>query len=124
MESNVSIIVRCGIWTPLKLVIGGYLEYDKKQEKYSVNYSQKRYFQRFLAAFLAISDRFLAVIPAARAFPPMRPSATAAAFFPSSVVRSSISPVAILPIMMALPMASAGRRSPLGPRGMSTDLFY
>jgi hypothetical protein len=34
---------------------------------------------RDLAAFLAISDRFLAVIPAARALLPMRPSATAAA---------------------------------------------
>jgi hypothetical protein len=31
--------------------------------------------QRALAAFLAISDRFLAVMPSARAFPPMRPSA-------------------------------------------------
>jgi hypothetical protein len=32
------------------------------------------------AAFFAISLRRLAVIPSARAFPPMRPSATAAAF--------------------------------------------
>jgi hypothetical protein len=39
----------------------------------------------------------------------MRPSATAAAFLPSSVVMSSISPVAILAMMTALPMASAGR---------------
>src|ERR1700716_4179435 len=50
----------------------------------------------------------------ARAFPPMRPSAPAAAFLPSSVVAGSpISPVAILPI------TSAGRFSRLGPRGMS-----
>jgi len=46
-------------------------------------------------AFVAISDRFLAVMPAACALPPMRPSATAAAFLPSSVVMSSISSVAI-----------------------------
>src|SRR5882762_9676916 len=84
-----------------------YLSHDKKQEKYSVNYSRLPVFQRFSAAFLAISERFLAVIPAARALPPMRPSATAAAFFPSSVVMSSISPVAILAIMTALPMPSA-----------------
>src|SRR3982074_2974378 len=48
----------------------------------------------------------------------MRPGATAAAFLPSSVVMSSISPVAILAIMIALPMASAGRFSPLGPLGI------
>jgi len=60
-------------------------------------------------------------MPAARALPPMRPSATAAAFLPSSVVMSSISPVAILAIMMALPIASAGRFSPLGPRGTYDD---
>src|SRR6185295_13954797 len=85
--------------------------------------AQKRAFallaQRVFAAFLAISFRFFAVIPAARAFPPMRPSATAAAFLPSSVVMSSISPVAILAIMTALPIASAGCFSPLGPLGMS-----
>src|SRR4051812_25740323 len=61
-------------------------------------------------------------MPFARAFPPMRPSATAAAFLPSSVVISSISPVAILAIMIALPMASAGRFSPLGPRGIVSFL--
>src|SRR5258708_8807979 len=49
----------------------------------------------------------------------MLPSATAAAFLPSSVVRSSISPVAILPIITAAPITSAGRFSPFGPRGMS-----
>src|ERR1700738_230474 len=75
-------------------------------------------FQRVFAAFLAISLRRLAVMPAARAFPPMRPNATAAAFLPSSVVMSSISPVAILAIITALPMASAGRFSPLGPLGI------
>src|SRR5260370_406105 len=40
-------------------------------------------------------------------------------FLPSSVVRSSISPVAIFPIMTAAPITSAGRFSPFGPRGMS-----
>jgi hypothetical protein len=43
--------------------------------------------QRVFAAFFAISLRRLAVMPSARAFPPIRPSATAAAFVPSSVVR-------------------------------------
>lgn len=75
------------------------------------------------AAFLAISDRFFAVMPAARALPPMRPSATAAAFLPSSVVMSSISPAAILAIMTALPEASAGRFSPFGPRGKLLGLL-
>src|SRR5437016_5978872 len=75
--------------------------------------------QRDLAAFLAIADRFLADRPAARALPPIRPSATAAAFLPSSVVRSSTSPVAILPTMTALPITSAGRFSPLGPLGIN-----
>jgi hypothetical protein len=70
--------------------------------------------QRLLAAFLAISLRRLADILSARALPPMRPSATAAAFLPSSVVMSSILPVAIL----AIRMASAGRFSPLGPLGI------
>ena len=66
---------------------------------------QNLYFrQRFFAAFLAISFRFFADMPAARSLPPCAP---AAAFLPSSVVMSSISPVAILAIMMALPMASS-----------------
>jgi hypothetical protein len=44
---------------------------------------RNRYFpQRDSAAFLAISDRFLADMPAARALPPMRPSSAAAAFLP------------------------------------------
>ena len=75
--------------------------------------------QRFSAAFLAISFRFFADMPAARAFPPMRPSATAAAFLPSSVITSSIWPVAIRMTWTALPITSRGRRSPLGPRGLA-----
>src|SRR5256885_828798 len=71
--------------------------------------------QRLAAAFLAISFRFLADMPAARAFPPMRPSATAAAFLPSAVVISSISPAAILAIMTAWALTPAGRFCPLGP---------
>src|SRR6476661_8719337 len=54
----------------------------------------------------------------------MRPSATAAAFLPSSVVRSSISPVAILPIMTAAPIAAAGRFSPLGPRAIAVLVIH
>src|SRR6266571_4074009 len=57
-------------------------------------------------------------MPAARAFPPIRPSATAAAFLPSSVVTSSISPVAILAIMTARAVTSAGRFSSFGPFGI------
>ena len=64
--------------------------------------------QRLAAAFLAISRRLRADMPSARAFPPMRPKATAAAFLPSSVVTSLISPVAILAIMTAR-VTSAGR---------------
>src|ERR1700730_8067268 len=85
---------------------------DKTQEKYSENYSSP---QRALAAFFAICLRFLGLSFLARALPPMRPSATAAAFLPSSVVTSSISPVAILAIMTARALTSAGRRSPFGP---------
>jgi hypothetical protein len=40
-------------------------------------------FQRFAAAFRAISARRFLVRVAARAFPPIRPSATAAGFLPS-----------------------------------------
>jgi hypothetical protein len=54
-------------------------------------------------------------MPAARALPPIRPRATAAAFLPSFVVISSISPVAILPIMTARAFTSAGLRSRFGP---------
>ena len=61
-----------------------------------------------LAAFCAISFRLRADIPAARALPPMRPSAAAAAFLPSSVVTSSILPVAIVAIMTARTFTSGG----------------
>ena len=43
---------------------------------------------------------------------------TAAAFLPSSVTMSSISPVAIRATMTARWFASAGRRSPFGPFAM------
>src|SRR5258705_13391629 len=46
--------------------------------------SPRAYFQRAFAAFLAISFRRLADMPSARAFPPLRPSATAAGSLPSS----------------------------------------
>ena len=46
----------------------------------------RAYFQRAFAAVLAISFRRLADIPSARAFPPLRPSATAAGSLPSSGV--------------------------------------
>src|SRR3954454_21312648 len=62
-------------------------------------------------------------MPAARAFPPMRPSATAAAFLPSSVVTSPISPVAILAIMTARALTSAGGFWPLGPFGIAGRLL-
>ncbi len=42
------------------------------------------YFQRAFAALLAISFRLLADMPSARAFPPLRPSATAAGSLPSN----------------------------------------
>jgi len=71
-----------------------------------------RFPQRSAAAFWAISFRFLADNPAARALPPIRPSATAAAFLPSPVITSSISPVAI---MTERAFTSAGRFSPFGP---------
>ena len=48
--------------------------------------SPRAYFQRAFAAVLAISFRRLADIPSARAFPPLRPSATAAGSLPSSGV--------------------------------------
>jgi len=77
------------------------------------------------AAFLAISLRRLALIAPARAFPPLRPSATAAGSFPSSGgVDSSISPVAIRITRTALPITSAGRFSPLGPRGTGKHPYY
>src|SRR6516164_1824243 len=72
--------------------------------------SPRAYFQRAFAAVLAISFRRLADIPSARAFPPLRPSATAAGSLPSSgVLRMT---------WTVLPITLAGRRSPLGPRGI------
>lgn len=59
------------------------------------------YPQHAFAAFLAISACFFLLRPFARAFPPMRPRATAAAFLPPSVILSSTSPVAILAIRTA-----------------------
>ena len=78
--------------------------------------SPRAYFQRAFAAVLAISFRRLADIPSARAFPPLRPSATAAGSLPSSgVLRMT---------WTVLPITSAGRRSPLGPRGMFFTLVH
>jgi hypothetical protein len=74
------------------------------------------------AAAFAISFRFLADMPAARAFPPMRPSATAAAFFPSSVVTSSISPDAILAIVASLSHQRAMGTWPAMPRPITTEI--
>jgi hypothetical protein len=75
--------------------------------------------QRALAAFFAISLRFLAERPCARALPPFRPSSTAALLFPSSVSpNSSISPVAIRMTVTAFEITSAGRLWPFGVRGM------
>jgi hypothetical protein len=75
---------------------------------------------RFLAAFRVISARRFLLITSARAFPPLRPSATSAGSLPSSLgLASSLSPVAILATMMAAPITSAGRFSPLGSRCIS-----
>jgi hypothetical protein len=60
----------------------GYLIRDIKQEKYSENYSRSYVLQCFSAVFLAISLRRLADTPSARAFPPLRPRATAAGVSP------------------------------------------
>ena len=66
-----------------------------------------------MAAFFAISRRRLAVIPSARALPPMRPSHGGGIL---AVVRSQVLDLAsaILATMTALPMASAGRFLTLG----------
>ncbi|HZZ62326.1 MAG TPA: hypothetical protein VFE63_14335 [Roseiarcus sp.] len=77
------------------------------------------FFQRFSAAAFAISARRSGVIFAARAAPPFLPSAFAAWSFVSSGPKSSgSSPVATLMTLTAAPITSAGRRSPLGPRGV------
>src|SRR5713101_7645950 len=66
--------------------------------------------QRAEAAFLAIARRSLPDRLSARAFPPLRPSSTAALFLPSSVSLDSFtSPVAIRMIWTALPITSGGR---------------
>ena len=57
-----------------------------------------RFFQRFAAAFLAISDRFLALRELARAAPP---SALACGSLPSFPNVSSSSPTAILAALVA-----------------------
>jgi hypothetical protein len=49
----------------------------------------------------------------------MRPKATAAAFLSASTRVSVSSPVAIRMTFTALPITSAGRFSPLGPRGIN-----
>ena len=69
-------------------------------------------------SFLRLSWQFLSgAWPSSLRPAPSRPCAPAAAFLPSSVVVSSIWPVAILMTWTALPITSAGRRSPLGPLG-------
>ena len=67
-------------------------------------------------------DVFSTLSTMARANPPFRPSATAAAFFPSSVMPSAISPVAIRMTWTALEITSAGRFWPLGPLGICLSL--
>ncbi len=65
---------------------------------------------RAFAAFRAIAFRFAGDSAFALAAPPIRPSATAAGFFPSSAgTDSSVSPVAILMTWTALEITSAGR---------------
>lgn len=73
-------------------------------------------FHRFFAAFCAISERLFPDIAFARAFPPLLPSSAAADL--GAALVSIISPVAIRPTMIAAPITSAGRRSPLGPLGI------
>lgn len=73
------------------------------------------FFQRFAAAFLAISLRLPAESVAVLAAAPARPLRVR----PDTMGFSLTSPVAILPTMTAAPMASAGRFSPLGPRGIN-----
>jgi hypothetical protein len=70
-------------------------------------YRDFRFSHRVVAASRAISLRRLADMPLALALPPIRPSATAAAFLPSSVVTSSISPPPSKPAREGL--ASFGR---------------
>jgi transcriptional regulator with XRE-family HTH domain len=65
----------------------------------------------------AISRRRSEVRASARAIPPLRPPLRCSSFAGSRTV-SSISPVKILMTWTALPITSAGRFSPLGPRGI------
>src|SRR5271156_6574955 len=85
------------------------------------------FFQRFAAAFRAISPRRSGDIALALAAPPLAPSAFALGSLPSSVGSvSTSSPVAIRITLTALPMTSAGRFWPLGPvgiRGFQTSYF-
>ncbi len=69
---------------------------------------------RALAALAAISRRFLVLRFFALAAPPFRPSATAAAFLPSSVTASSISLVAILMTWTAFETTPVGACGPSG----------
>jgi hypothetical protein len=74
-----------------------------------------------LAAFLAISARFSAVMDAARALPPFRPPFRFASV-PGAWPVSGSWPVAIFMICTARDMASAGRFWPWGPLGMGLSL--
>jgi hypothetical protein len=71
-----------------------------------------RSMERLSAAFLAISNRFSAVMLSARAFPPFLPNATAAGSLPCSSgvgSRSGFCPVAISIIDLASWLGSLGR---------------
>src|SRR5579863_5416489 len=73
---------------------------------------------RFAAAFLAMFDRSVADSFAARLAPPFLPPRLWWALS-AAVGLSSTSPVAILATMIAAPITSPGRFSPLGPLGIS-----
>ena len=62
---------------------------------------------------VAFDPRLASADALCRAVAPLR-----AYSFPGSAFMSSISPVAIRMIWTALPITSAGRFSPLGPRGI------
>jgi hypothetical protein len=74
--------------------------------------------QRASAPALAMARLLFTPSFLARACPPMRPRATAALLFPSSVSSFSASPVAIFITWTALETTSAGRLWPFGVRGM------
>src|ERR1044071_7534972 len=73
-------------------------------------------FHLFWAAFLAISAHLAGVIRAARPPPPREPSSAAADFAES--ISSASSPVAMRMTLTDMPITSAGRFSPRGPRGI------